>query len=153
MFRVDEDTSETLCGTKTWKCNGKTELCGRGHSPIYHIVSRKCFIGEAHRGHDDPATHVDRCRRCNLPNPNVGTYRLTDFDARSRKIIKALGLSQCRIPKGVRVWVHTYRALSMSPHQCRLHPRELPTVQSVVTFTTETIGKSMRDQIGISAFF
>ena len=61
---------------------------------------------------------------------------------RSREIIKALGLSQCQIPKGVRIWVHTYRALSVSLHQCRLYLRELPTVQSVVTFTAETIGKS-----------
>ena len=76
------------------------------------------------------------------PNPKVRTHRLTDFSARSREIRKGLGLSQCGISKGVRVWVHTYRALSVSLHRCRLHQRELPTVQSVVTFTAETIGKS-----------
>ena len=36
------------------------------------------------------------------PNPNVGTHGLTDFATRSREISKALGLFQCRIPKGVR---------------------------------------------------
>ena len=34
----------------------------------------------------------------------------------------------------------------MSLHQCRLHLRELPTVQSVVTFTGETIGKSGNEE-------
>ena len=84
-----DDTALTA-GIKQNMCRVLTE---KYKSPAIQVLLRKATILDPrYRGSMEEAEALD--------GP-ILMSRLTDIDARSCKIIKSLGLSQCRIPKGL----------------------------------------------------